>query len=241
MPITAAATVTQGNQDVFVASTAAPASGTATPAALVLTAQAAIANLQRTNPRLPKLLSDLPGVKLWLDRQVAAGAVSTGAKPGEATSSVRWDVWTHGEGTKAKYGHNLTDKQVLNEDVIVVFKIDPQGKPLDIGGYRSYSGSILAVHRMCDLGRPCVAGDGGWLSNMNVEVSGQPGTQADCAWAIISIDQNGRVRGGGYPPPRPANHANGSGAGSAGGEYAGRRWLVKCGAPAYVPIIADEH
>ena len=56
---------------------------------------------------------------------------------------VGWNVWTHSEKTNAHYGHGLTDKQISEQDVIVVVQEDPKGPVLPLGGYREIRGQII--------------------------------------------------------------------------------------------------
>ena len=208
----------------------------AKPAALDMT------QLKTVNFKLDLTLAAIPGAQKLLDKCHALGGVSQGPKPGEATTKVSWNIWTHSAKTNEHYGHGLTDKQIAEGDIIVVVQEDPKGPALPLGDPREVRGTVVAMHRLCDMSHQYSAcADGGHWGNMKVQAFGKAGEKATLSWRIINVADDGRVRGGGFPPPRPANHKDGSGAGTAGGEYAGRKWEVTIGQHASVPIIEDEH
>lgn len=200
-----------------------------------------LTQLKATNATLDKILKDIPGVTKLLEKCAKLGGVSSGPKPGDSISKIGWNIWTHSAATNAHYGHGLTDKQISEQDVIVVVQEDPNGPKLPLGG-REMKGQIVSVQRLCDLQHQyngCA--DGGHWGYMNVQGYGKAGERVVMSWAIISVAPDGSVRGGGYPPPRAANHKDGSGAGTGGGEYAGRKWEVVLGQNTSVPIIDDSH
>jgi hypothetical protein len=197
--------------------------------------------LEKTNPKLSKLIADQPGVGKFLERLDSLGLLSTGASAGEVETPIDWMVWTHSTATNAKYGHGMKTEQIM-KDVIVTWAHDASVKNSIPLGYRSNQGKVVAIHRMSDLRAPSVAMDGGLITRMPVLAPGKPGATQQLSWAIVSLDDTGAVRGGGFPSTVPANEYLKPGGGrppSGGGEYAGRSFIVTHGKPNHVPIIND--
>lgn len=191
--------------------------------------EGAVAQLKASNPRFEALLKEVPGLGKFLEKNT----VSNGPREGDSRTEVTWSLWTHSEATNKKYGHGMKDEQILS-DLIVVMQPSPDAKANVKFGYQSFAGQeIIGVYRTGDLiGRKSTALDGGHLGEFDVVGHGKKGEQAVMAWAIVSIADDGNVRGGGYPTARGGKivpYQDQKGAGGGGGEYWGRAARIEHG------------
>ena len=214
--------------------TKATAAASATKSGL---SDGSLKQLSASNPRFDALLKELPGLGKFLEKN----SVSPGPRDGEAKTEVTWSVWTHSEQTNKKYGHGMTDKQVLSDLIVVMQPSADPGASVKFG-YNSYPGQeIVGVYRTGDVVRNrSSAYDGGHLGEFDVVGHGKKGEQAVMGWAIVSVDDSGNVRGGGYPTARGGKlvpYQDQKGAGGGGGEYWGRAARIEHGKTNnYVPL-----
>ncbi len=150
--------------------------------------------LKRSNPRIDQILKDNPGVGKLLAQN--AGAIYK-PKRGEVQTTFSWPVWTHSPASAGLTKAN-------EKDIIVVWQEVPGSKARVHLGYQSFPGEIIALHRvnLRDQGpvRPWTASDKGYIwPSMTVTASGAKGKAAKMHWAVVTIDKQGRVTGGGYP------------------------------------------
>lgn len=199
--------------------------------------EAQLSQLKASNPRIDALLKEVPGLAKFLEKN----SVSSGPREGDARTEVTWSLWTHSEETNKKYGHGMKDAQILS-DLIVVMQPSADEKAGVKFGYNSFAGQeIVGVYRTSDLvARKNTAYDGGHLGEFDVVGHGKKGEKAVMSWAIVSIAENGDVRGGGYPTARGGKivpYQDQKGAGGGGGEYWGRAARIEHGKTNnYVPL-----
>jgi hypothetical protein len=192
--------------------------------------------LKTNNPKIDELIKENPGLGLFLSRN----SVSTGPRPGEAKSEVAWDFWTHSAATNQKYGHGMTDAQILSDYIVVVQPSSLPQTKVDIGGTMA-GYEIIGVYKVGDeVSRPSGAFDGGHLGRLKVHAHGRPG-DAILAWAVVSIDKNGNINGGGYPTKRAGAfvpYQDQPIGGGGGGEYHGRAARITHGQKSSVPLTS---
>lgn len=197
-------------------------------------------HLRKSNPKIDQLIKENPG----LGKLLAKNPVSAGPREGEAKTEISWSFWTHSEGTNKKYGHGLTDKQVTS-DYIVCFQPSPNKEQAVKLGYNSYPGQeIIGVYKAGDhIPKLSTAYDGGHLGEFDLVAHGKKGEQAVLGWAIVSVGEDGNVRGGGFPTARGGKlvpYQDQKGEGGGGGEYWGRAARVTHGRnDNYVPITEN--
>jgi hypothetical protein len=180
-----------------------------------------LAHLRQSNPFLDNVLKQNPGVQKLVERFHANGAVAQ-PKPTDAKSKVVFEMWSH---SKASGGMPVEPFK----DVIFVWQNDPTGKSKLDFGRQSVDGKLIAVHRLDQLAFKTEAAakatadekspvakefePGKWAlvsddktyrgsyewENMEVTAHGEPGQKFDINWAILSIDADGQVKGGGWP------------------------------------------
>ena len=112
-------------------------------------------------------------------------------------------------------------------------------------GYQNFPGyEVIGVYQTKDQVQWKSGGsDGGHLGRFDLTARGKAGDQAVVAWSIVSIGDDGRVKGGGYPTSRGGkivpHQDQGAGGTSSGGEYWGRATRVTHGQSQYVPLTAN--
>ncbi len=182
-----------------------------------------LSQLRAANPRIDELIQQNPG----LGKLLAKNTVSPGPREGETRTEITWQFWTHSEKTNKKYGHGMSDKQITS-DYIVVFQPSPEKDAKVSLGRNQYPGhEIVGVYQTGQhIPRMGTAYDGGHLGEFDVVTHGKKGEKAVLAWAIVTVGEDGNVRGGGYPTSRGGQvvpyQDQKSGTTSAGGEYWGR-------------------
>lgn len=187
--------------------------------------------LKTVNPKLDEVLKRTPGLDLFL----AGNTVSTGAKAGQAASSIDWPFWNHSAATGKKYGHSMTDAQIKADTIIVFQPTKAPGACVSFGGRRFPGHEIIGVFNVGDQVTGVSGYDGGFLGSFRAQAHGPQGDKATIAWAVVSIAQDGHVRGGGYPTtdasgPVPYQRNQ------HGAEYRGRAGEIEFGKQAYMPI-----
>jgi hypothetical protein len=159
-----------------------------------------LGHLAKVNPNLSRILHDNPGVAKYLENMSKRGALFEGhLQAGESPTRLSWEMWNHSEQTNATWHHNMKDDTILNKDVVIVWQKGDGSTSFNLG-YHQPQGKIIGVYQLRDLVNHNTRwGDGGFVAHMNVEGAGQPGHKDVMAWAVVNIDPNGVVRGGGYP------------------------------------------
>ncbi len=153
-------------------------------------------HLKKSSKVIDQILRDNPGVAKFLERNRAA---IHQVRPGDVQTAFDWPVWTH----SPKSG-GLT--KANEKDIIVVWQEVPgSAARVQFGSYYTYPGEIIAIHRVdlrdSGIAKPSAAIDDGYIwPNMTVTASGPKGTRASMQWAVVTIDKDGNVTGGGYPP-----------------------------------------
>lgn len=195
--------------------------------------------LERNNPRFGALLTSVKGLAPFLKANSVAGEKISG----EADTTITWSVWTHSTETNKKYGHGMKDEQILSDLIITMQPSrDPNAK-VSVG-YHTFKGyEIIGVNQAGDHVRKNTAFDGGHLGSFNITAHGKPGEEAVLAWSIVSLADDGRVRGGGYPTTRgdtiiPYQDQKAGGS-SGGGEYWGRAARITHGQHNHVPVTEN--
>lgn len=194
-------------------------------------------HLSQSNPKIAQLIKENPGLGKLLERNT----VSSGPRAGEVKTEVSWEFWTHSEKTNKKYGHGMTDKQITS-DYIVAFQPSPvKGASVNLGNGAIAGHEIIGVYKAGDhIPRKNTAYDGGHLGEFDLKGHGEKGKEAVMGWAIITVTEDGNVRGGGYPTMRGGKlvpYQDQKGEGGGGGEYWGRAARVTHGQTNnYVPI-----
>lgn len=195
--------------------------------------------LEKNNPRFGALLASVKGLAPFLKANSVAGEKAAG----EVDTAINWSIWTHSAETNKKYGHGMKDEQILS-DLIITMQPSKDPNARVSFGYRTFKGyEIIGVNQTGDHVRKNVAIDGGHLGSFNITAHGKPGEQAIVAWSIVSLADDGRVRGGGYPTTRgdtiiPYQDQKAGGS-SGGGEYWGRAARITHGQRGYVPITEN--
>ncbi|MDP2343294.1 MAG: hypothetical protein Q8O67_20215 [Deltaproteobacteria bacterium] len=197
-------------------------------------------HLRQSNPKIDALIKENPGLGKLLEKNT----VSKGPREGEARTEVSWSFWTHSEGTNKKYGHGMTDKQIQSDYIIAFQPSTEKGAAVKLGGNQWAGQEIVGVYKAGDqIPRLHTAYDGGNLGEFDLVAHGKKGEQAVLAWAIVSVADDGNVRGGGYPTTRggaAVPYQDQKGAGGGGGEYWGRAARVTHGQTNnYVPITEN--
>lgn len=182
-------------------------------------------HLERTNPRLPELMKQHPGLRAFLEKHAAAGAVATSASG--TASPVTWNAWFHSPAS-------LHQDYNWKDQLIFVFQRGPSEKGrIDFGRQGSYQGRLIGVHRMGDLDVPVrmkngheagSSSDGGFETQFKAEAIGRPGDELEVCFCVGTLDDRGNPTGGW---------------GTLGG-YGGRQHDIKIGDPAVVPIHEDD-
>ncbi len=176
-----------------------------------------LAALRQANPMLDDVFKQNPGVLKLVERFHANGAVAQ-PKPTDTKSKVSFEMWTHSKRSGGMSGEPF-------KETIFVAQSDPTGKSkLDFGG-GTLNGKLIGVFRLDQLAfktaaaakattkdkNPVakefepgkfalVSNDNGWeWSDMQVMAQGAPGQNFDITWAILNVDANGQVHGGGWP------------------------------------------
>lgn len=196
--------------------------------------------LTKSNPKIAELLKANPGLGKLLEKNT----VSSGPRAGEARTEIAWDFWTHSEKTNKKYGHGMTDKQITS-DFIIAFQPTPEaGAAVNLGRAAFKGHEIIGVYQAGQQmqGRN-TAYDGGHLGSFDLVGHGKKGEPAVVGWVIVSVGEDGNVRGGGYPTTRSGAmvaYQDQKGNESAGGEYWGRAARINQGATNnYVPLTEN--
>ena len=184
-----------------------------------------LSHLIKTNPKLPALMAQYPGLKAFLARETATGAVA--ASSVGTASPVTWSAWFHSPAS-------LHQDYNWQDQFIFVFQRGPKERgKIDFGSEGSYQGRLIAVHRMGDLDVPNhkvgaytggTSSDYGFETLMPVEAIGKPGDKLEVCYCVGSLDDKGQATGGW---------------GTLGG-YGGRQCDIVVGKPAQAPIHEDD-
>jgi hypothetical protein len=188
------------------------------------TAGVELSHLIKSNPKLPALIAQFPGLKAFLVRHTSSGAIASSATG--TASPVKWSAWFHSPAS-------LHQDYNWQDQLIFVFQRGPaeRGK-IDFGSEGSYQGRLIGVHRLGDLDvfTRKVGGftggestDFGFEALMPVEAIGKPGDKLEVCFCIGSLDDKGNPTGGW---------------GTLGG-YGGRQHDIVVGKPAEAPIHED--
>lgn len=162
--------------------------------------------LRQTNPKLDDVLRDNPGVAKFLEKHAATGSLME-ARPGDVSTNIRFGMWTH-----SKRSGGMSQEPF--KETIIVWQEDPASKAnVRFTSYEKYNGRIIGVFRLDQMEeladavdakhngpKRTVSNDNGWeWPDMKVRASGKAGTPLSIKWAIVAIDSNGDVQGGGFP------------------------------------------
>lgn len=162
--------------------------------------------LKKSNPKLDDVLKQNPGVVKFLEKHAATGSLME-PKPGDVSTEVRFGMWTHSKKSGGM-------PQEPFKETIIVWQEDKSSKAdVRFTQWEKYSGRIIGVFRLDQLEeladatdaqfngpKRTVSSDGGWeWPDMKVKATGKAGSALAIKWAIVSIDQNGDVQGGGFP------------------------------------------
>jgi len=188
------------------------------------TAGVELSHLIKTNPKLPALMAQFPGLKAFLTSHTATGAIAA-ASSGTA-SPVAWSAWFHSPAS-------LHQDYNWQDQFIFIFQRGPKERgTIDFGSEGSYQGRLIGVHRMGDLDVPNhkvgqfaggTSNDYGFETLMPVEAIGRPGDKLEVCFCVGSLDAKGNPVGGW---------------GTLGG-YGGRQHDIVVGTPAQAPIHED--
>lgn len=184
-----------------------------------------ISHLERTNPRLPELMKQHPGLRAFLEKHAAAGAIAT-STAGTA-SPVTWNAWFHSPAT-------LHQSYNWRDQLVFVFQRGPAERGrIDFGRQGAYQGRLIGVQRMGDLDVPVkprggleagTSSDGGFETQFPALAIGRPGDRLEVCFCVGTLDDHGNPTGGW---------------GTLGG-YGGRQHDIQIGQPAVVPIHEDD-
>ncbi len=154
-------------------------------------------HLRKSNPKIEQLIAEKPG----LGKLLAKNTVSAGQREGEAKTEIAWSFWTHSEGTNKKYGHGMSDKQITS-DYIIAFQPSPdKNASVNLGRGAMAGQEIIGVYKVGDLIRQLhTAYDGGNLGEFDLVGHGKKGEEAILGWAIVTVGDDGTVKGGGTRP-----------------------------------------
>jgi hypothetical protein len=162
--------------------------------------------LKKSNPKLDDVLKQNPGVLKFLEKHAATGSLME-ERPGDVQTQVRFGMWTH----SARSGGM---REEPFKETIIVWQEDPGSKSdVRFTNWEKYQGRIIGVFRLEQLEeladaadnrfngpKRTVSSDNGWeWPDMKVRATGKAGTNLSIKWAIVNIDQNGNVQGGGFP------------------------------------------
>lgn len=179
------------------------------PAPVVASASAStldLSYLKQSNPKLDDVLRDNPGVGKFLEKHATTGSLMQ-ARPGDVATTVRFGMWTH-----SKQSGGMAQEPF--KETIIVWQEDPSSKAdVRFTSHEQYQGRIIGVFRLDQLEeladavdakhngpKRTVSNDNGWeWPDMKVRASGKAGAPLAIKWAIVSIDKNGNVEGGGFP------------------------------------------
>ena len=184
-----------------------------------------LSHLIKTNPRLPALMQQFPGLKAFLTRHSATGAIASSTAG--VASPVQWSGWFHSPAS-LQQNYNWQDQFVF------VFQRGPKEHgTIDFGNQGRYQGRLIAVHRLGDLDVPTrkigaftggISSDTGFEALFPVEAIGKPGARLEVCFCIGSLDAQGNTCGGW---------------GTLGG-YSGRQQDIVVGKPINIPIHDDD-
>ena len=197
-------------------------------------------HLRKSNPKIDALIAEKPG----LGKLLAKNSVSSGPREGEARTEIAWSFWTHSEKTNKKYGHGMTDKQITTDYIIAFQPSADANARVNLGRYQQAGQEIIGVYKVGDhVPRLGTAYDGGHLGEFDLVAHGKKGEQAVVGWVIVTVGDDGNVKGGGYPTMRNGQmvpYQDQKGSESAGGEYWGRSARITHGRnDNYVPITEN--
>ena len=193
-----------------------------------------LSHLSRSNPRLPELMKQMPGLRAFLEKHAATGSIAT-SHAGTA-SPVAWSAWFHSPAS-------LHQNYAWQDQLVFVFQrgaasglgaagAGDKGK-VDFANKGSYQGRLIGVHRMGDLDVPTrtkggfeggSSSDGGFEALFDVEAIGKPGEKLEVCFCVGTLDDKGNPTGGW---------------GTLGG-YGGRQHDIEIGKPAQAPIHDDD-
>jgi len=182
-----------------------------------------LSHLQRTNPQLPALLQQHPGLRAFLEKRAGTTATSSSPNP----TAVTWNAWFHSPASL----HQSYDWK--NQFVFVFQRSRADTGTVDFGREGRYQGRLIGVHRMGDLDVTTrmrgpheggTAPDGGFETQFPVEAVGQRGDDVAVCFCVGSLDDRGNPPGGW---------------GTLGG-YGGRQHDITIGVPDRVPIHEDD-
>jgi hypothetical protein len=183
-----------------------------------------LSHLQRTNPRLPALLQQHPGLRAFLEKHGGTTATSSSPNP----TPVAWNAWFHSPATLRQ------DYDWKNQFIFVFQRSRSDTGTIDFGREGRYQGRLIGVHRLGDLDVPVrnrggreggTAPDGGFEARFPVEAVGQRGDDVEVCFCVGSLDDKGNPTGGW---------------GTLGG-YGGRQHDITIGVADRVPIHEDDH
>lgn len=187
-----------------------------------------LAVLQVGNPGIAALVAKHPHLGKFLDRAAAAGAIAS-AQPGQATSTVTWNIWSHSE-------QSLGSKLPWKDQFVFVWQKSPgDTSVIDFGKEGREPGKLIGVYRLGDIDmhvdadKQGLAGgtapDGGFQFQVKAQGVGKPGEKVEMFFGTGCLDPNGKPSGGW-----------GMGLG-----YSGRKHLAVIGTDVEAPIHEDDH
>jgi hypothetical protein len=159
---------------------------------------AAMPFLTKTNSGLEKMITDNPGLRVFLEANKAALHVP---KSGDVQTDFTFPMWTH----SPQSGSGMTDAN--RRDIIIVWQEVPGSSATVSFGGQTFRGEIIGVQQVNLRDgkeiKPTPYGqnakDGYFWDDLKVLTSGPKGQAANVKWAVVDLDAQGRVRGGGFP------------------------------------------
>lgn len=183
-----------------------------------------LSHLMRTNPALPALVQQHPGLRAFLEKHAASTVTAATAT---TPTPVTWNGWFHSPAS-------LHQDYNWKDQLIFVFQRSPKDQgTIDLGREGQYRGRLIGVHRMGDLDVPTriVGGheggsskDGGFEAQFHVEAVGHKGDDVEVCFCVGTLDDKGNPKGGW---------------GTLGG-YGGRQHDITIGVKDQVPIHEDN-
>jgi hypothetical protein len=182
-----------------------------------------ITHFERTNPRLPQVIQQHPGLQAFLVKH--ASNIASGSSP--SPTKIIWNAWFHSPAS-LRQDYNWKDQ------LIFAFQRSPKNQgTIDFGNQGRYQGLLIGVHRMGDLDVPVrmrgkfeggSSADGGFETQFMVEAVGNRGDDVEVCFCVGTLDAKGQAVGGW---------------GTLGG-YGGRQHDITIGVPDQVPIHEDN-
>lgn len=157
--------------------------------------------LRATNPEIDQLLAKNPGVKTFLDRMDAIGAVVHGPVGNQVVTDHQWSAWSHSPRSAGL-------PPDWRDEIVILFQTDTDPNHVLDFGREKFQASVIGVFTKGQIfTKECVttdprtgqemgfANDAGFESVMKVRTVGIPGEKAGVAFATGMMDTNGKPAG----------------------------------------------